>query len=184
MITSWRDAWGDDFPFYYVQIAPYNYGQPLQGVLVRDAQRRALKTPQTAMVVVSDICTVDDIHPRNKQDVGLRLANIALKEQYGSYEEEIFGPLFKEVNFVNQRAEIAFDHAEGLFFRGKKGTHFEISGADGTFFPAKARIKNDKVILSSREVKEPVNVRFAWSNTALPNLFNGAGLPASSFISN
>ena len=184
MITSWRNAWGYDFPFYYVQIAPYNYGQPKQGVLVRDAQRRALKTAKTAMVVVSDICTVDDIHPRNKQDVGLRLANIALKKQYDSYKEEVFGPLFKQVNFVNHKAEIIFDNAQGLFFRGKKGTHFEIAGTDGTFFPAKARIKNDKVILTSKEVKEPTNVRFAWSNTALPNLFNGTGLPASSFISN
>lgn len=184
MITSWRKSWGYDFPFYYVQIAPYKYGKPEQGVQVRDAQRTALKTPNTAMVVVSDICKVDDIHPTNKQDVGLRLANIALKEQYDNFHDEVFGPLFKEINILGSKVEVNFDYSEGLNFRGKKGTHFEIAGTDGTFYAAKARIKNDKVILSTKEVKEPTKVRFAWSNTALPNLFNGVGLPASSFISN
>lgn len=184
MIGAWRENWGYDFPFYYVQIAPYKYGTPEQGVLVRDAQRRALKTPNTSMVVVSDICTVDDIHPTNKQDVGLRLANIALKQQYDKFNGEVFGPLFKEVNILGSRAEVSFENSEGLNYRGKKLTHFEIAGDNGIFYVAKARIKNDKVILSSKEVKEPVKVRFAWSNTALPNLFNGSGLPASSFISN
>lgn len=184
MINSWRKNWGYDFPFYYVQIAPFKYGEPEQGVLVRDAQRKALKSPNTAMVVVSDICTVDDIHPTNKQNVGLRLANIALKEQYDSYQDEIYGPLFKEIRLTGRKVEVSFDYAEGLNFQGKKGTHFEIAGADGTFYAAKAQIKNDKVMLSAKEVKEPLKVRFAWSNTALPNLFNGAKLPASSFISN
>ncbi|TMM53828.1 sialate O-acetylesterase [Maribacter algarum] len=184
MITSWRKNWGYDFPFYYVQIAPYTYGKPEQGVLVRDAQRRALKIENTAMVVVSDICTVDDIHPTNKQDVGLRLANIALKEQYKSLQAEVYGPLFKEINILGSKVEVSFDHSEGLNFQGKKGTHFEVAGTDGNYYVAKAKIKDEKVILSAKEVKEPKKVRFAWSNTALPNLFNGAGLPASSFISN
>ncbi len=184
MIASWRKKWGYDFPFYYVQIAPFKYGEPEQGVLIRDAQRRALKTANTAMVVVSDICTVDDIHPTNKQDVGLRLANIALKEHYKSLQEEVYGPLFKEINILGRKVEVSFDHSDGLNFHGKKGTHFEIAGGDGNFYPAKAKIKNDKIILSAKEVKEPTKVRFAWSNTALPNLFNGVGLPASSFISN
>lgn len=184
MIGAWRAGWGYNFPFYFVQIAPYTYGKPEQGVQVRDAQRRALKTPNTAMVVVSDICTVDDIHPTNKQDVGLRLANIALKEQYDSFQDGIYGPLFKEINIFGSKVEVSFDYSEGLNFRGKKRTDFEIAGVDGTFYTAKARIKNTKVILSAKEVKEPVKVRFAWSNTALPNLFNGVGLPASSFINN
>lgn len=184
MVSSWRRNWGYEFPFYYVQIAPFKYDTPNSGVLVRDAQRRALKIANTAMVVVSDICTVDDIHPRNKQDVGLRLANIALKEQYVVLTEEVFGPLFKEINVHDDKIEVSFEHSEGLFFKGKKGTHFEIAGLDGTFYPATARIIDDKVELSSKKVNKPSQVRFAWNNTALPNLFNGAGLPASSFISN
>lgn len=183
MITSWRTSWGYNFPFYYVQIAPYKYGKPEQGVQVRDAQRRVLKTPNTAMVVVSDICTVDDIHPTNKQDVGLRLANIALKQQYNNLRNEVYGPLYKGINILDNKVEVSFDNSEGLNFRGKKGAHFELAGADGIFYTAKARIKNDKVVLSSKEVKVPTKVRFAWSNTALPNLFNAAELPASSFIS-
>lgn len=184
MIYSWRESLGYDFPFYYVQIAPYNYNEIEQGVAIRNEQRKALEVPNTAMVVVSDICKVDNIHPENKQDVGLRLANIALKEQYDIFKGEVYGPLFKEIKNIGSKVEVLFDHAEGLNFKGKKGTHFEIAGADGIFHKAKARIKNNKVLLSSNEVKNPVNVRFAWNNTALPNLFNEVGLPASSFISN
>ena len=183
MITSWRSAWGYDFPFYYVQIAPYNYGTPERGVLVRDQQRRALSTPNTGMVVVSDICTVDDIHPRNKHDVGLRLANLALRYTYGVGDSLVNGPLFKSITVVGKKVEVSFDHSEGLNFKGKQLTHFEVAGQDGIFHEAKAGIKDNKVILSAKEVPVPVQVRFAWSNTALPNLFNGAGLPASSFIS-
>lgn len=184
MVGSWRDAWDSEFPFYYVQIAPFNYKESEQGVLIRDAQRRVLKTiPNSGMVVVSDIATIDNIHPTNKQDVGLRLANLALKETYNSFEGEVYGPLFKEVHPQGKKIEVIFDHSAGLMSKGKKVTHFEVAGADGTYHPAKAIIKNDKVILSSKEVKEPLNVRFAWDNIAEPNLFNAAGLPASSFIS-
>ncbi|MDO6518456.1 sialate O-acetylesterase [Zobellia uliginosa] len=184
MVGSWREAWGYDFPFYYVQIAPYNYKEAEQGVRIRDVQRRVLETlPNSGMVVVSDIATIDNIHPTNKQDVGLRLANLALKETYQKYEGEVYGPLFKEVHPLGKKIEVVFDHAKGLMAKGKKVTHFEVAGADGVYHPAKAVIKQDKVILSSKMVKEPLNVRFGWSNIAEPNLFNGAGLPASAFIS-
>lgn len=183
MITSWREEWGYDFPFYFVQIAPFNYGEPEQGVKVRDAQRRTLRLKNTGMVVVSDICTVDDIHPKNKLDVGNRLANVALKDHYKTLKNEAHSPLFKELIIDGKKATVVFNHAEGLYAKGKKLTHFEIAGVDGKFLPAKAVIKNNRVVVSSRKVKEPKQVRFAWSNTALPNLFNGVNLPASSFIS-
>ncbi|SHJ02627.1 sialate O-acetylesterase [Pseudozobellia thermophila] len=184
MVGSWRNAWGYDFPFYYVQIAPYKYKNPEEGVYLRNAQREALKViPRSGMVVVSDIATVDNIHPPNKQDVGLRLANLALKKAYNSYDGEVNGPLFKAHKVVGKKIEVVFDHAEGLMAKGKKLTHFEVAGADGKYYPAKAVIKNDKVIVSSKEVPLPVNVRFAWDNVAEPNLFNGAGLPASAFTS-
>ncbi|NNE78049.1 MAG: sialate O-acetylesterase [Pricia sp.] len=184
MVASWREAWGYDFPFYYVQIAPYQYDTPETGAYLRNAQRKALKIiPNSGMVVVSDIATIDDIHPPNKQDVGLRLANLALKETYKSYDGEVNGPLFKEINVQGKKAEVVFEHADGLMAKGKKLTHFEVAGADGNFYPAKAVIKNDRVVVSAKEVKEPVKVRFGWSNVAEPNLFNAAGLPASNFIS-
>jgi len=184
MVGSWRKAWGYEFPFYYVQIAPYNYQAPEEGAYLRNAQRKALKIiPNSGMVVVSDIATIDDIHPPNKQDVGLRLANLALKKTYNAYEGEVNGPLFKEFNVEGKKGEVVFDHADGLIVKGKKAIHFEIAGNDGIYYPAKATIKKNKVIVSSKEVKQPVSVRFAWSNTAEPNLFNGAGLPASAFIS-
>ena len=184
MVASWRAAWGYEFPFYYVQIAPYKYETPEEGAHLRDAQRRALDIiANSGMVVVSDIATIDDIHPPNKQDVGLRLANMALKNTYQNYDGEINGPLFKQFNVVGKKIEVLFDHAEGLVAKGKNVTDFEISGADGTYYPAKANIKGDKIIVSAKEVKEPKNVRFGWSNTAEPNLFNGAGLPASAFTS-
>ncbi|WP_149277050.1 sialate O-acetylesterase [Pareuzebyella sediminis] len=184
MVASWRNAWGYSFPFYYVQIAPYKYEIPETGAYLRDTQRKALEViPNSGMVVVSDIATINDIHPPNKQDVGLRLANLALKEHYKVYEGEVYGPLFKEFRVEGKKIRVIFDHAKGLKALGKTPTHFEIAGDDGQFYPAKARIKNDEVILSSREVKEPKRVRFGWSNIAEPNLFNAADLPASSFIS-
>ncbi len=184
MIVAWRSKWGYVFPFYYVQIAPYQYGQPEQGVLVRDAQRRALRVPKTGMVVVSDICTVEDIHPRNKQDVGFRLANLALIQHYKTDGNPlVYGPLFKELKIYKDKVEVVFDHATGLYAKGKEVTHFEVSGEDGTYYPAKAVIKDNKVWVSSKKVKHPKNVRFAWGNTAIPNLFNASGLPASSFVS-
>ncbi len=183
MITSWRESWGYDYPFYYVQIAPFKYDTPEKGVQLRDAQRRVLKLSNTGMVLVSDICNIDDIHPTNKQDVGLRLANLALKKQYQTLEATVNGPLFKEIRFLGKKMEVIFENAEGLNFKGKQLEHFELAGDDQVFYPAKARIKNDKVLLSSDKVKEPKRVRYAWSNTALANLFNSMGLPASSFIS-
>ena len=183
MIGSWRDRWGYDFPFYYVQIAPFNYGTPEVGAMVRNQQRLAMDFPQTGMVVVSDICTVDDIHPQNKQDVGLRLANLALKEHYRKLDTEVYGPLYREIKIIGKKVEVFFDHAEGLRSEAKKITQFEMAGEDGIFYPAKATLRKDRVVLVSKEVELPRKVRFAWDNTDLAILFNEAGLPASSFIS-
>jgi len=183
MISSWRESWGYDFPFYYVQIAPFKYGTAENGVVVRNEQRKTLNVPNTGMVVVSDICTIDDIHPTNKQDVGLRLANLALKYHYQIIDDMVNGPLFKEIKILDKKVEVVFEYSKGLYTSGKKLEHFELAGEDGLFYPAKARIKNDKVVLTSAAVKEPKRVRYAWSNTTLANLFNSFGLPASSFIS-
>jgi sialate O-acetylesterase len=183
MIGSWREKWGYEFPFYFVQIAPFNYGTPEQGVVVRNEQRKAMDFPKTGMVVISDYCTVDDIHPKNKQVVGLRLANLALNHTYKIGNDEVYGPLFKEIKVNGKKIEVSFDHADGMYFKGKGPTQFEVAAKSGPFYPAKAIIKDNKVILSAKEIAEPARMRYAWSNTAMPNLFNGADLPASSFIS-
>lgn len=183
MIASWRAAWGYDFPFYYAQIAPFEYDTPEVGVLVRDEQRRAMDFPKTGMVLTSDICTVDDIHPRNKKDVGIRLANVALKEQYRAIDDVVYGPLFKKLNIRANEAELIFENAAGLHAKNGTLKLFEVAGGDGNFHPAQARIENDVVIVSSKKVYVPIKVRYAWGNTAIPDLFNGVGLPASSFIS-
>ncbi|CAN5741209.1 sialate O-acetylesterase [soil metagenome] len=185
LIRNWRSEWGSEFPFYYVQIAPYkNYGGD-SGVRLRDAQRQVMNTvPNTGMVVVSDIGNVDDIHPRNKIDVGKRLAAWALNKTYGKKEIPISGPLYREMKVEGNKIRVFFDHAEqGLVAKGKTLTHFEIAGSDGDFVPATAKIEGNTVVVQARGVKNPVAVRFAWGNAAEPNLFNKAGLPASSFRS-
>ncbi|SFV02182.1 sialate O-acetylesterase [Pontibacter akesuensis] len=182
LINRWRSEWGYDFPFYYAQIAPFKYGRPLEGVLLRDAQRKALSVPGTGMVVTSDIGNINDIHPRNKQDVGKRFANLALNKTYGRKNLPFSGPLYREMKTEGSKVRLYFDHAEnGLVMKGKQLTHFEIAGEDQQFVPAKARVDGKTLVVSAPGVKKPVAVRFAWSNTAEPNLFNKEGLPASSF---
>jgi sialate O-acetylesterase len=181
LIGSWRSKWENDFPFYYAQIAPYKYGNPFEGVEVRDAQRKVLEVSNTAMVVLSDLCDTLNIHPKNKQDAALRLANIALNRYYKKSMGEDSGPLYKSMTVDKNKAIISFDHSEGLHAMGDKLTYFEIAGENKVFYPAEAKIKGQQVIVQSKMIKTPVSVRFAWKNTALPNLFNGANLPASCF---
>ncbi|WP_339657084.1 sialate O-acetylesterase [uncultured Maribacter sp.] len=184
MITSWRVEWNDDFPFYYVQIAPYKYGRPFEGGVLRDQQRRTLELKNTGMAMTSDICTVEDIHPQNKQDVGLRLANIALKKHYNKLQgQEVYGPLFDSSEIIGDQIQIKFSHDMGLKSDGKPIELFEISNEKGEWFTAKAKLKNGIVIVSSKEVKIPKSVRYAWKSTDIGNLYNEVGLPASTFTS-
>lgn len=182
LIKSWREKWNEKFPFFYAQIAPFEYGDNFAGVKVRDAQRRVLKLPKTGMVMTSDIGNIKDIHPQNKKDVGLRFANLALAEVYGK-NIAAQPPLFEHFEKDGKQIKVFFKNAEELFFKNKKAaSQFEIAGEDKIFHPAKAEIKDGTVILHSKAVKNPQFVRFSWQNTAIPNLFNAAGLPASSFI--
>jgi sialate O-acetylesterase len=181
LIKSWRSKWEYDFPFYYAQIAPYKYGNPFEGVEVRDAQRKVLEVPNTGMVVLSDLCDTLNIHPKNKQDAAMRLANLALNRTYKKSIPEDSGPLYKSMTIDKNKAIISFDHSEGLHAVGNKLTYFEIAGEDKIFYPSEAKIKGQQVIVQSKMVKTPVSVRFAWKNTAIPNLFNRVNLPASCF---
>jgi sialate O-acetylesterase len=184
LITSWRKVWQDEFPFYFVQIAPYKTGSNnFSNVTVRNSQRKTLKeVPKTGMVLTSDISDTIDIHPKNKKDVGIRLANLALAETYKVNSNLVNGPLFKDFKIEKNKAIVSFDFAEGLHFKNKTSNQFELAGADGIFFPAEASIKNNQVILSSKKVTNPVKVRFAWENTIQSDLFNKVNLPASCFM--
>jgi sialate O-acetylesterase len=181
LIIGWRKAWNNEFPFYFAQIAPYKYGDNFMGVEVRDEQRQVLELENTGMVILSDIGDTLDIHPKNKKDAGLRFANMALNRHYKAIDVEDSGPLFQSVSYENKKAVVIFSHAKGLDAEGKI-TCFEIAGADKIYYPAKATIKNEQVVVESEKVNNPVSVRFAWRNTATPNLMNGAYLPASSFL--
>ncbi len=183
MITSWRKEWATDLPFYYVQIAPFKYGRPYEGGIVRDQQRRTLTLENTGMAMTSDICTVEDIHPQNKQDVGLRLANIALKQHFKVFDKEVYGPLFESAKINGNQIEVRFTHDNGLYAKDKKLDQFEISNEGGTWFPAKAKLRDGTILVSSREVKNPKAVRYAWKSTDMGSLYNRAELPASTFTS-
>ena len=184
LITSWRKLWKYDFLFYYVQIAPYKYGEDhFGGSVIRDAQRKVLQeVPNTGMVVTSDISPIDDIHPKDKKSVGIRLANLALANTYKANTALVNGPLYKGISIEKNKITATFDYAEGLYFKDKKADLFEVAGADNVFYKANAVIKNNTVVLQSDKVKAPVKVRYAWKNTDQATLFNKANLPASSFI--
>jgi len=184
LITSWRTLWKDDFPFYFVQIAPFKNGEDrYSSVQIRDFQRRTLPLPKTAMVVTSDISTTDDIHPKDKKTVGVRLANLALTNIYKTNDNLVNSPLYKSIKINKNKAIVSFDYADGLYFLNNKSDQFEMAGADGIYFEAKATIKKNNVILQSDKVEKPLKVRFAWKNDAQSQLFNIANLPASSFTS-
>jgi sialate O-acetylesterase len=187
MIHSWRGNWGlGDFPFYYVQIAPYNYGETRPGATaaLREAQLHAMKLENTGMVVTMDIGDPANIHPANKQDVGRRLSLWALARTYGRENLVYSGPLFDRLEVVQNRAVVHFLHTgTGLFTPDVSVSHFEVAGADLRYHPARAEIDGHTVVVNSPDVTQPVAVRYAWSDKATPNLFNREGLPASPFRS-
>ncbi|UOB18254.1 sialate O-acetylesterase [Abyssalbus ytuae] len=183
LIHTWRKNWNDFFPFYYAQIAPYRYGEDnFNGVIVRDQQRKVLNsTDNTGMIIVSDIGNINDIHPRNKKDVGLRFASLALNRTYGIKNIAYSGPVFKKFEIENNKMRLKFDFSEGLKFT-KKLNGFEIAGTNGKFYPANAKIdKDNTVVVWNNKVKTPVTVRYEWNNVAEPGLINNTGIPASSF---
>jgi len=186
MIKSWREEWNQgNFPFYYVQIAPWKYNNGINAALLREAQFLTLKTTNTGMVVTLDIGDLNDIHPKNKKDVGERLALWAFAKDYGFNDIVFSGPLYKKMKIAGDKIILYFDYADGLKTRdGKALTDFEIAGSDGKFFPATAEISGNSIILFSDNVKKPTAARYGWSDTAEPNLCNKAGLPASSFRTN
>jgi sialate O-acetylesterase len=182
MIADWRENFGyGDFPFYFVQIAPYNYGGG-HSELLREAQFLTLKnTKNTGMAVTSDIGNLHDIHPKNKQDVGKRLALWALAKDYGEKNIEYSGPIYKSFKIEGDKIRLYFDHAKGLKSSNGGLREFIIAGKEKEFRPATAVLEGDTVVVSSDTIKKPAAVRYGWSNMTKPSLFNGTDLPASSF---
>lgn len=190
MISDWRKKWGEDFPFLFVQLASFKAsdGNSEKGSTwaeLREAQTMTLQLPQTGMAVIHDIGERDDIHPRNKQDVGKRLALNAFKMVYGK-ELVYSGPVYREMKKEGNAIAVSFDHVGGgLVVKNEKYGYlrgFEVAGNDRKFYPAKGEISGDKVIVWSDEVADPIAVRYGWADDNIEaNLFNREGLPANAF---
>lgn len=186
MIQSWRRDWGIEFPFLYVQLASYMKIEPEPGdslwALLRESQEKTLKlTPKTAMALAIDIGEEDDIHPRNKKDVGERLALGARAVAYGT-GVEYMGPIYKSHKIEGDKVIISFDHGDELKTKnGEALKGFAIAGADGKFVWADAVIENNRVVVSKEGISNPKAVRYGWANYSLGNLYNSDDLPASPF---
>jgi sialate O-acetylesterase len=204
LIGGWRKVWAQgDFPFYFVQLASFQaVTDDAAGgngwAKLREAQRKAMRLPNTGMAVITDTVPLaerDDIHPRNKYDVGMRLAQWALGRDYGLKDTVVSGPLMKEMEIAEGKVRLKFEHTGGGLMAGKKdglavaaeqaGTKlkgFAVAGADRNWVWADAVIEGDAVVVSAAEVKEPLAVRYAYRmNPEGSNLYNKAGLPASPF---
>jgi len=188
MIRSWRAEWqSGDVPFFWAQLANFmavddDPNAESNWAVLREAQSAALALPKTGQAILIDIGNADDIHPRNKLDVGRRLALAARKVAYG--EELVYsGPTFSECAFSDGRATISFDHVGGgLVARGGELHGFAVAGPDKRFVWANARIEGDRVVVWSDSVPDPVAVRYAWANNPeAANLYNEEGLPAGPF---
>ena len=182
LIQSWRDAWGlGDFPFYHVQLPPYDYGNS-NSAFLREVQMKTLSMKNVGMAVTLDVGDYHNIHPNNKKDVGERLARWALAKDYGQKELVCSGPIYKGMKIEGAKIRLSFDYTgSGLLACDGELANFAIAGADKNFVPAKATIENSTIIVSRDGVDKPVAVRYAFDNAGVPSLFNKEGLPASSF---
>jgi sialate O-acetylesterase len=182
MIESWRKAWQRDIDFYIVQIAPYKYDNPLEAVLIREAQLKAsLNLPKTGLVVTTDIGDWNDIHPLNKLEVANRLSFLALNKTYGDISIIACGPIFKSMSIMQRQIFLEFEYLNFTDDTFRPLLGFEVAGSDSIYHKANAFIRNNTVVVSCPEVSRPLNVRFGFNLQEVPNFFNEAGLPASPF---
>jgi sialate O-acetylesterase len=187
LIRNWRGVWGQqDLPFYYVQLANFipNRSGSIDDTwaLLREAQLQTLSLPKTGMAVTIDIGDPQDIYPKNKQDVGHRLALWALANTYGR-KRTFSGPLFETMKIEQDKVRVQFRSLGGGLAtpEGADIVGFTIAGADRNFFAANAEVRGKTLVVSSRHVPAPVAVRYAWGDNPVGNLYNRAGLPASPF---
>lgn len=183
LVDSWRGIWQKAFPFYYVQIAPFTYGDKYQAAAIRESQARAMDMPKSGMIVTTDLVdNIKDIHPAYKKEVGGRLANWALAETYGQPVGQYKSPQYRSMQVEGNKIRLTFDQApNGLVVKGNDISELEIAGADRVFSKARGRIKGNTVEVWSDAVKNPVAVRFAFRDAPEPNLFSKEGLPVIPF---
>jgi sialate O-acetylesterase len=187
MITAWREKWGEgDFPFYFVQLSNYTERKDEPGpgkfAMLREAQAMALSLPNTGMATAVDVGEADNIHFKNKEAVGHRLALNAFNKTYG-IDVPYSGPVFKDMEQKDGKIIVHFTHTDGGLVTndGKAPRGFAIAGADGKYKWADAKIDGDAVVLWNSSIPEPVSVRYGWADNPDINLYNGAGLPALPF---
>ena len=182
MIQDWRNRWGQgDFPFLFVQLA--NFKSNAYWPVLRESQTETLRLANTAMAVIIDIGESRDIHPKNKQDVGLRLALAARALTY-KQPIEYSGPMFHMATPENGAMRVYLTHSDGMQARGGGSiTGFEIAGADGAYVPADVKVDGNTLLVTSAQVASPAAVRYAWADDPVCNLVNQVGLPASPFRS-
>lgn len=187
LIGSWRKDFGREFPFYFVQIAPHTYGAKDNGpALLRELQEKtSLEMPKTGMVVISDLVNdVKNIHPLNKQDVGLRLANMALVNDYGQDIKDVYSPTFESMKVEKGKAIITFRHADGgLVCKDKKIIGLKVAGEDGVWVDGVGKIVGNTLVVTAPKIKNPVKVTYCFDDVTMGNLFNNAGLPVAPFRS-
>lgn len=186
MINNWRKDWGiGDFPFYFVQIAPYYYNGEFAIPAIWEAQYEALSMSNTGMASTQDIGQIYDIHPPEKEEVGRRLALVALNQTYGKTEVVYSGPVLKSTRYEGNQVILEFDPMGGELFSAGHGiggiSAFYLSGERRIFYPARVKKEGNTLILTSSEVAEPTAVRYLWNDRANATLFNTYGLPAAGF---
>ncbi len=192
LISDWRKRWGqggpENFPFFWVQLPNFKARQAdpnrvTSWAVMRESMQLALRQPATGMAVTIDVGEARNIHPKNKQDVGHRLAQAALAV---AYRKELvpMGPLMRSVTIEDSRVRVQFDHVgEKLVVRGKQQVvqGFALAGPDKVFHPAAARVEGKTVVIESKEVPDPIAVRYAFADNPEVNLYNSANIPAAPF---
>lgn len=183
LITNWRDSFQQSFPFYFVQIAPFNGYPGINGALLREQQTKALTLPKTGMITIGDLVNdTTNIHPKLKKGVAERLANLVEKEMYEGYTLQPYQPHFASMRIDKNKIIITIASYGKLVVRGPVIQNFQIAGANKVFYNAQAKLeKNGTIVVTSPFVKDPVAVRYCFTNAAIPNLFDTNGLPLVPF---
>jgi len=183
MINSWRKAWQKEFPFYFVQIAPFaGYGDNSSSAFLREAQTKSLSLANTGMVLTADLVdNINDIHPKMKKEVGERLANLALAETYGKQNAAYKIPTYKNMQVQKNKIKLWFNNADGGLISKGPLTEFFIAGDDQKFVPAEAKIEGNSIVLWNKNIDKPVAVRYGFRNAAILKLYNKEGVPVNLF---
>lgn len=184
LIKQWRNDFTKEFPFYLVQIAPFKYEGNAKSQLLREQQTKLVGiVSRTGMVVISDLVEdIKDIHPKNKIEVGKRLANLALAETYGKNVGVYKSPMYKSMMVEKGKVILSFDYSpNGFTAKDKIISGFKIAGEDKNFIDATAQVKGNTIVVSHAQIKNPKAVRFGFDNTSMPNIFSKEGLPVAPF---